>query len=265
MPRYRDVQYVTEERLTNATKIYRENVDREAIEHILNDDPVDPIWVTKYRVSTGLISKAGLARMTGYSRQSVIRFERGEKPGPHFIENLRDMIRQLDAEGFQRLPDDRAFKVPMIPIERTRRVNLEQIVAPNLRREKCARPDCPKICIFTWAGQKYCSRKCSDMDSRRLRDHDGRPTEIVRKKHERKPILVRCPDCSHEFPVKGHVTNGSPGADGGRKYLRRPQGLRADDEPGQAQPEGAGVLPELLQDDPDGLQPAPEVQDGRGD
>lgn len=263
MPRYRSAQYVTEERLTNATKIYRENVDREAIEHILNDEPVDPIWVTKYRVSTGLISKAGLARMTGYSRQSVIRFERGEKPGPHFIENLRAMIRQLDAEGFQRLPDDRAFKVPMIPIDRAKRVNVDQIVAPNIQRRKCARPDCPNIRIFTWAGQKYCSRKCSDMDSRRLRDHDGRPTEIVRKKHERKPILVQCPNCQHEFPAKGNITNGSPGADGGRKYLRRPSG-EADPD-GQEQAPPPGLLPELLPDDPDGLQPPSEVQDGRSD
>jgi transcriptional regulator with XRE-family HTH domain len=230
--------------IEEATRLYRESVDREAVNLLLNED-FDVETLEKWRVSAKL-SKSGVARLLGMAAPAYINIENEKKPlTDHFREALRVLLNQLDTEGFEFHPSDRTKSGKKYRTPRLDYVPVSKLAAPTTDWKRCANPHCSKWFFQTHAKRLYCSSECRHHVGH-LRKIGKVVTRVMIKDDERHRVWVRCPHCSEEFMAKGNVISGSAGSEYKRNHPNQSNGQADDDFQEQVHQEVGSLLPDGL-------------------
>lgn len=148
-------------------------------------------------------SKAQLARLIGFSDTLIGAIEKGKEPMTAKVQQaLRQLATKLDGGLFDELPSPRRF--PQLVAPDRSYIEIDRVQARSKNYRKCL--NCPKMVLFTSTRQKYCSKACRDDHWRKWRGKRDPADQKIRAGRVRSgTVIVRCPNCAHEFGQKGNL------------------------------------------------------------
>jgi hypothetical protein len=244
---------ISPEGIEEATRLYRESVNREAVNILLNED-FGAETLEKWRLSARL-SKSATARLLGMAVPAYINIENEKKPVTnHFREALRVLLCQIDSTGFEFHPSDKRKSGKKYRNSVKDYIPTSKLAATYQDWKKCANPDCPKWFFSTHGRRLYCSKEC--------RHHYGHLKKIGKvmtrvwiKDEDRHRIWLRCPHCQGEFTAKGNIISGKIGSEYNRNHSDQSNGQADHDSQEQVYETVSNLLSDgLLPDDQSGIQ-----------